>query len=225
MGIYNLPVFWWITGFIVGQVYFVIEAGFFGFKRYQAFLAGVINLVMLCIGAKLMYIIENFEFVLREGIRFAGFSLFGAIFIQMLAALIICRIFNKDVRTVCSMLIVPFLIMLGFYRMDCLKSGCCGGITVSGYTFPTQITESVFCFLMAMFFSVKEHCKKEHDGTNFILFYIIYGGMRFVLEFFRLRNEILWKFSISHLWAALSVAFGIVLLIHQKRKTNEKQIL
>lgn len=221
MALYQSGVFWWVVGFLVGQIYYVAEARFYELKRYQAFLYGIVNLVMLCIGAKLLYIIENFSFVLKEGIRFSGFSLFGAIFIQLLSAKLISLIFKKDMWRVGSAIIIPFILMLGFYRIDCYRSGCCGGITIGNLTVPTQIIESVFCFSLAVAFTVITYKKHLVNGECFLWFYLIYGAMRFILEFFRTRTNVIGVFSPAHIWAALSIVLGIALLLTKKRKQHD----
>lgn len=216
--IYQSSYFWWIVGWIVGQIYFVIEAPFYNIKRWQGFLFGVINLIMLIIGAKIMYVIENFEHVLTNGITLmSGFSLFGAIFIQALSCLIIKLIFKKNFWQVASMLIIPFVIMLGFYRIDCYRNGCCGGISINGFTPPVQIIEIILCLTLAVSFTIISHKKNFKNGECFIWYYIIYGAVRFIICFFRVNTYLFWIISVSQIWCLISVAIGLTLLLYRKK--------
>ena len=210
--------FWWIVGIAAGQIWYLIGAPFYGAKRWQAFCYGLIALLVMGAGAKIMYLIENFSFVLENGVGFQGFSLFGAVFILPVACLFIARVFQKDVRAVQSSVIASSLLMLGFYRFDCLVSGCCGGISVGGRTVPTQIIEAVFCFALAAAFIALDLSHKTRAGQTYALFFLLYGAMRFVLEFFRVRTELFGAFSLSHLWALVSAAVGCFYLIYRRRE-------
>lgn len=96
MDIITSGYFFWIVGIVFSQIYFLIDAPFFKEKRLYAFLYGIINLIILSLGAKLLYIFENLDFVIHYGLTFSGFSLFGAIFFLPLSAFIVSLIFKKD---------------------------------------------------------------------------------------------------------------------------------
>lgn len=220
MDILTSGYFFWIVGFLAGEIYFFVDAPFFETKRPVALLYGLIDLVVLCLGAKLLYIVENPAAVLEYGLTFRGFSLFGAIFIQPLAVWIIARLFRKNYGEVASFLIIPFLIMLGFYRVDCFISGCCGGIAISGFVVPTQWIEACFVWMLAAIFIYLTHARDWRDGRLFDAFFAIYGLFRFVLEFFRVRDNLFSLFALSHIWAFLSLVLGILLILRRKRRAQ-----
>lgn len=205
-------------GIAVGQIIYLIDAPFYGLRRWEAFLFGLIALVVMAVGAKLLYLLENIPYVKEYGVGFFGFSLFGAVFILPLACFLIARIFRRDVRTVSSAVIVPSLVMLAFYRIDCTISGCCGGIVLGGVRVPTQLIECAFCALLALTFVVLERKDKLGRGVGFALFFVCYGAMRFVLEFFRERTNFFGPFALSHIWALIAVAAGIVMLVRMRRQ-------
>ena len=217
MDIITSGYFFWIVGIVFSQIYFLIDAPFFKEKRLYAFLYGIINLIILSLGAKLLYIFENLNFVIHYGLTFSGFSLFGAIFFLPLSAFIVSLIFKKDYFNVASFITIASLIMLGFYRVDCWISGCCGGIMINGFKIPTQIIESVSCLLMATLFIFFTHYKKLYQGQCFYLFFLIYGLLRFIIEFFRVRTNLFSVFSISHIFALISIIIGIILMILTRR--------
>lgn len=214
--------FFWIMGFVVGQIYYLIDAPYYGEKRINAFCYGLLNLVVMMVGAKIMYVIENFGFVLQNGLGFQGFSLYGAIFIQPLSCYLISLIWKKDIKKVASFVIIPMILMLAFYRIDCTISGCCGGITIGNFVFPTQITECVFCLLLAGTFIFVTHKKAMLNGQCFVWFFVIYGAFRFVIEFLRVRTNLFWVISVSHIWSLLSIGVGILLIAFNKKKINNK---
>ncbi len=216
MGVITSGYFFWCLGIVIGQIYYLADAPFFRTKRIYAFLYGIVNLVIMCIGAKLLYIAENFEYVLANGVGFQGFSLFGAIMIHPLSCCLLSKIFKTKYEQVASFIIIPFLLMLGFYRFDCLISGCCGGISVNGFQIPTQIIESVFCFVLAVGYIYLTHRKKLLQGQCFNAFFVIYGIFRFLIEFARERTNIFLCFSPAHIWALLSIVIGVLLIFKRK---------
>lgn len=220
MNIIESGYFFWILGFVIGQIYYLIDAPFFNEKPIRAFCYGVINLVVMMIGAKLMYIVENFVYVMQHGVGFQGFSLYGAIFFQLLSCALIFRIFKKDSGTVASFIVIPMILMLAFYRIDCLISGCCGGITAGGFKFPTQITESVFCLLLSSVFVALTHRKRLLRGQCFAWYFVIYGAFRFAIEFVRVRTNLFWVISLSHVWSLLAIAIGVLLILRGRARTD-----
>ena len=109
--------------------------------------------------------------------------------------------------------------MIGTIRIGCFGNGCCGGRTLaSGFTWPTQIMESIGDFAILYYLIRME--KKEGQGL-YPRFLVGYGVLRFIIEFFRVSSEgkVL---DTAHLLALLSIAIGlsIVLSLTELRKKN-----
>ena len=66
--------FFWGIGIAAMLVVYVAIGGRYGLKRHIALLSGLGLLVAEIIGAKLLYIAENFSLVLETGLTFGGFS-------------------------------------------------------------------------------------------------------------------------------------------------------
>ena len=92
--------------------------------------------------------------------------------------------------------IAPAAISLGhaFGRIGCLLSGCCYGVECDDWyaiylpghahgTFPTQVIEMIFLFVLAGVLTLLAF-KKISDYT-FPIYMVSYGVFRFIIEFFR----------------------------------------
>lgn len=225
LNLLNSTILFWVLGFIFGQIEYIIFAQYNKTKWYKAFCYGIINLLVMCLGAKLLYILENIDDVVENGIEFNGFSLYGAIFIQPLSALIISKIFKKKYLEIADFIIIPFLTMLAFYRLDCYRNGCCGGIEINYYIVPTQLIEFSFCLILAGIFTILSYKNKMKSGYMFAYVFVIYGIFRFIIEFFRDRDNLFFYFSISHILSLISIIIGVIILLIIKKcvvKENEE---
>lgn len=111
-------------------------------------------------------------------------------------------------------------------RIGCFLAGCCFGKEThsfigialhSAQRIPTQIIESGFLFLLTIYL-----LKSKKEKINLISYYfLLYGGFRFVLEFYRGDNvRGFWIFLTPSQWVSLfMVGFGFVIL-HKFRKLN-----
>lgn len=162
-----------------------------------------ISIVVGILGGKLLYIFVtyplsfiltnikemNFDFFKDSGIVFYGGLISGSI-----SAIIGCRIVKvkfSDLADAC----VPYL-PLGHAigRVGCFLSGCCYGFTYNGPLaitladgsshFPIQLVEAFFNILiMLCLLHISKKPRKKIDILSSYL--IMYGVLRFCLEFFR----------------------------------------
>lgn len=122
-----------------------------------------------------------------------------------------------------------------FGRIGCFCSGCCyGAPTTSKFSvtfpavpgssapsgiplFPTQLSESAFCFLLAIFLYFL-YRKQKKNGILTGTYFILYGVWRFIIEFFRSDERGFIGFlSTSQFISIFTVSFGIFLLIRLKK--------
>ena len=216
--------FWWIIGILVSLILYSLFSYDFKLKWYQGLAIGLINLVILAIGAKLLYIAEQLEKVINNGLSFNGFSLYGAIFIMPLAFYVNSKIFKLKSNNIALLSIIPLIVMLAFYRLDCYKNGCCGGILINGFRVPTQMIEAVSCLLLATIYYYFIYYKKNLNPNVYYSFYLAYGSLRFIIEFFRERENLFWLISISHIWSLLSIILGLILIIKSNQHKKEESL-
>jgi len=139
-------------------------------------------------GAKVLYALENWETFWSSGLSWSGLSLFGSVFMIPVLIPVIGRLFglrssqSLDICGPCA------AVMLGFVRAGCHFGGCCGGwiaqLGERSFRWPTQIVESIGAFaILGLLLQLEEDGK--HTGKLYPVFMIAYGGLRFVVEFFR----------------------------------------
>lgn len=154
-------------------------------KRYSLSVVKCILYTLLLLitgiaGAKLLFFFES-------GLKsFSGMSFFGAVYLVLLLMPLVGFAFKlkpADSLDACAPCVAA---IVGFQRFGCFCAGCCGGISIgaSGMVWPTQLMEgfgdmAILCFLLTM------EGKKLNRGRGYPSFLIIYGMMRFVIEFVR----------------------------------------
>lgn len=154
----------------------------------------------------------NGEFI--EKIMGQGFVFYGGLAGVILGAYIYCRQFNLPFGRVME-LAAPAVPLFHFFgRLGCYTAGCCGG--VGG--FPLQIVEA---FGNLVIFAVIMGLQDKRPGFSlaFPLYLLMYGSMRFVLEFFRgdpVRVFIGW-FSVSQWISLIAVAAAAKLLLNGRK--------
>jgi len=105
-------------------------------------------------------------------------------------------------------------------RIGCFLNGCCGGketdlpwgVVIDGVSrHPTQIYESVFCFLLFIYlWAIRKRPRKE--GDLFKIFLLAYAFFRFWIEFLR-ADQVVAAFGLS-MAQVVSAAVVIVLVAY-----------
>lgn len=220
--------FFWGIGIIVAQIYYQVFGKKYGYRWYQSLLFGFLFLVFEIIGAKILYVAENFDYVLENGISVGGFSFFGIMFSVPLLVWVLSKCVKVSYGKLMDFASVGILFELAFYRIGCTCAGCCRGLPFTfGMTypdgeilFPVQPTEAILDFVLAVVLIVLFLNKKLHNGEQYLLYMFGYGAIRFVLEFTRERNYLIGVFSLSHILAALALVVGIIIFL-RSRGTNK----
>lgn len=160
----------------------------FSLSSVQCILFTCLLTVIGVLGAKVLYILENLQYTLENGISLGGVSFFGSVFlIPLLMPLIgfLFRLKPGQTMDVCGPCVA---IMIGCLRVGCFLQGCCGGWRVElgafSFCWPTQAVDSIWDFAILMWLLNLEQ-EGKGKGTLYPLFMISYGVMRFLLEFLR----------------------------------------
>lgn len=107
-----------------------------------------------------------------------------------LAILIVKRILRIKVGDLAFMdfCISPGILMLAIIRIGCFMNGCCRGTAMwvkdKPFVYPVQLIECSldFCLLGII---MMNRIKKRFRGCLIFLFMVLYGIMRFFLEYYR----------------------------------------
>lgn len=127
---------------------------------------------------------------------FSGFVFFGGFIGGEVGLVVYCKLCDGrflDLSDVFTSLL-PLGQAIG--RLGCYFNGCCYGKEYNGFlavryiadgkyvsVFPTWFIESVFCFLMFVFFF--KISKKKKSGFYTAIYMVVYPCFRFWIEFFR----------------------------------------
>lgn len=165
-------------------------------KRQQinpeiVFNLGFIIFILGVIGARLLYIIENITYYLKNPLeiimlQMGGLSWFGGVTLAVIGGVIYLKKKKLSVYKIFD-LIAPFAALAqGIGRIGCLLNGCCFGKTL----IPTQIYSALILtiiFVILRFLQDKPH----REGQIFFAYLLLYSLKRFFIEFWRLDNEII----------------------------------
>lgn len=208
--ILGIPAYWFmmLSGLAVCIYSSFAARSKYGFNKFEAILFPVIFLLISLLGGKLLYIIENFSSVSKNGISLDGLSLYGAIFLFPVVSLIVSA-FKRygfwEILDYCT----PFgLILLACVRSGCFINGCCGAVTIwSGENpiiLPVQLIE-VTLDLIILDLCHRNFIKRPGVGFSYPFFMMSYGFCRFFLEFLRKDT------GYGQIFSLVSIVIGAVL--------------
>ena len=184
------------------------------------------------LGAKILFLFGRIPNVTISDLTA---SLFGVFLISPLFIFLFSLLIKIKFIKLMGYMSLGIFLELAYYRISCIYNVCCGGITFpwgfleldGNHAFPVQPIEIgldilAFAILLILFLT-----KKLKYGDLFYLTYLSYGIIRFVLEFFRVRENILLNISISHIFVFICIIFGLVMFILNrcnklKYKNDEK---
>lgn len=193
------------------------------------------------IGAKLLYLIvslENiewehiFNFEYFNSLMQGGFVFYGGLIGGLLFALLAGKLHKLPVKEyiIDYIFLIPFV--HGFGRIGCFMAGCCYGIPYDGIgavifpensyalsrisLFPVQLVEA-FALLTISLLVLYFHLFRKSKYTV-ETYFILYGIIRFVLEYFRyddFRGK-LGIFTTSQWIAVMLCVFAFIMIINKK---------
>lgn len=196
----------------------------------------IYGLISGFLGAKLLYVIVEFDRFMADPmsvIGSEGFVVYGGIIAGVVAAIVYCKVKKISFLQYFDLLMPSVSVAQGFGRIGCLLAGCCYGretTSALGIVFPegcmapagvkllpTQIFSSVGDFAIAAIL-VWAYDKRKRNGDIGILYMILYGIGRFVIEMLRsdARGGI-GALSTSQ-WISILILVGAAILAKAVRK-------
>lgn len=172
-------------------------------------------------GAKILYILENLQRTLEDGISLSGVSFFGSVFLIPVLMPLIGRLFRLDRGTTMDICGPCVAIMIGCMRFGCFLQGCCGGWEAQlgsvSFIWPTQALESIWDFALLIWLTQKEGDEKYKDKL-YPFFMIGYSAARFMLEFLRNTPKDWLYFSHGQWFAVAAVLIGAIWIQNSKKE-------
>ncbi len=175
------------------------------------------------LGARLLHVLYYPEWYFSHPARIlferAGFVWYGGLISGTLTGLLFVRWKHLSLGTFADILVLPACLGVAIGRVGCFFAGCCFGKTTMGPwavhfplghethplgVHPTQLYES-FALLVLLFFLLRLEKHATKPGVTACAFFMGYGVIRFVIEFFR-GDVIYW---VGHLLTASQV-FSLV---------------
>lgn len=169
---------------------------------------------VLCV--KVFAALESWDFS-----GFSNMSLFGAVFFLPLFYFAGAKLTRRSPALVFDAFTPCVIFVLLCTRINCMLAGCCQGAAIPGASghYPTREAEILF-YIGALLSLIYLDTKNIQPGKYYPLYMIAYGIFRFICQFFRGDGGL----ALSHLWAVLAVAIGLVVLKlennHRKRDAS-----
>jgi len=194
----------------------------------------------MLIGARLFYVlIYNTGYYIANPLHIfalweGGLSFHGALIGIAIAGYLFCKKKKLDFYTIADIIVVPAALALMLGRIGNFINGeLYGRITnvpwavkfpgAEGYRHPSQIYEALKNLSMfIILWNIKD--KNMPKGFMFWLFITMYGGLRFVIEFFREPDQqlgfFLGFFTMGQILTAIMFIVGSIMLYRLEKQDN-----
>lgn len=182
--------------------------------------------LMICgvIGAKLLYMLET----AGQPFTISGVSFYGCVFFVPLAFILVAPVAKMKYRNCMDFMGTYIPLVLAMIRVGCYFTGCCGGklVTILGHSFtpPVQLIEMAADLLIFIYLLIREGRGSAIKGSQYPVFMISYGILRFILEFFRANVTYYGPLTQAQYFSILSVIAGeTILILCQKKSMNKRR--
>lgn len=195
----------------------------FNIKSYKAVIITILLVIYGCIGAKILFLIENpSEFSLSGGMSF-----FGSVFFVPIAIAVTALVSRIRISKCMDFIAIYIPLILAFMRIGCYFNGCCGGRTCTigdtSFVPPMQLIECFFdIIIFSLLYASERKNNIKYSGEQYPKFMIMYAIIRMVMEFFRETEKNIFGMSSGQWFSIVSFLIGtaalILLGVKQKRK-------
>jgi len=196
----------------------------YGLNRIKSVAFATGELIVGILGCKILFILENLDYVKNNGLTLGGFSFYGAMFLIPLLMPLIGKLLRLNFRDSLDCAAVCIIAMLGTIRIGCFLNGCCGGRVFNigdfYFTFPTQLIECIFDFLV-LFVLLKNEKKGVVQGLFYPKLLLLYGSARFLIEFLRNTDKDWLYLSHAQWFSIAAIITGVILEIILKKQTKD----
>lgn len=169
-----------------------------------------------------------------------GFKVFGPnnmvrgfVYIPLFA-LPVAKMLHISWKRMCDFIAPCVCISFGISHIGCIFAGCCHGFPSSWgicepwtkqLLFPVQLFEA-FTALSIVCYVVYRTMKQKYrsDGLSFPIMLLCYGSTRFLWEFARDNEKLLWNCSSLSFHALFMALVGLSIIVYAKIASKRKEI-
>lgn len=227
-----------VIGIIVAAILCNISKEKFENKFENILDIGIFSLFFGIIGARIYFIIFNLEYYLNNikevfNFRDGGLAIYGGLITGILTAIIICKIKKIDIWNVLDY-VIPFVALAqaigrwgNFFNVEAygyetdifLRMGI---FTSDGYieVHPTFLYESI-CTILIFFILRKLQKNRKFKGEIFLLYCILYSGIRFFIEGLRIDSLMFYNFRISQILSIIIFLISIIMFYLTKKLSKK----
>jgi prolipoprotein diacylglyceryltransferase len=172
-----------------------------------------------------------------------GANYFALLYFAPILLLVYCWIMGVDPLRQIDIVAPAFPLALTMAKLGCYSAGCCGGEYcefglvnpgTGNREIPIQLIEAGVA--LALFVALEKSGKKLVRGTVFPVYLLAYSAIRFLTEFLRFGENLIWVWKTYQVLCLIGVALGIAeyyLVVtfghrissrfqHKQAQTNEK---
>lgn len=237
--IFGIDIMWYAvlitSGMIIATVICCVRA-----PKHDLTSDQIINFVIICIpaaiiGARLYYVVFNWEFYASNikkilNIRGGGLAIHGGLIFAFVAVCILCAVWKLRPLNVLDLAAPCIAIAQAIGRWgNYFNSEAHGGptdlpwaITVNGQSVhPTFLYESIWCFLL-FFFLIYVDNRRKFEGQTLLLYGILYSAERFFVEALRTDSLMIGPFKQAQVLSLSVIAVCIIayLILYRRCKNR-----
>jgi len=192
---------------------------------------GMYIIIFSIIGARLFYILTDYKYFTRHPLEIfvinkGGLVFFGGLAGAVISAWVVVKKRKLSAVKVADLFMIYLPLGQAVGRIGCYLNGCCYGVptdSMLGVKFPidsfvschygasqlvhpAQLYSSAADLFIYMILRVRAQYQK-YDGQIVLYYMLLYGGARFLLEYYRADNEVIY----CGLNMPQLISFGIIL--------------
>lgn len=223
-------------GFSVAAFLSIREAKKQGINQEFIFNLIFIILISGIIGARILYVLLNVEFYVKNPreifmLTHGGLCWFGGLILGVFVCIVYLKRKKQEIYKIFDM-IVPYLALAhAIGRVGCFLNGCCFGkesIRFGLYfpvhdaiLIPTQAYSSLALLLIYIILRIR-HSREHGRGEIFYLYLFLYSLWRFFIEFFRADSQIfIYGLTLFQIISIILFILSVVMLrLTKKPKIN-----
>lgn len=213
-----------------------------GLKEEAVLDIAIFGLLAGFLGAKILYVIVEFEDFLADPMSVLGsegFVVYGGIIAGVLAAIIYCKIKRISFLECFDLLSPSISLAQGFGRIGCFLAGCCYGRETASFLgvvfpegcmapagvklLPTQLFSSAGDFVITAILLLA-YKRRKHTGDVGALYMLLYGVGRFGIEILRSDNRgTVGVLSTSQAISIVIIVGSVLLFVTNKMRDKRKE--
>ena len=237
--IFGIDIMWYAvlitSGMIIATVICCVRA-----PKHDLTSDQIINFVIICIpaaiiGARLYYVVFNWEFYASDikkilNIRGGGLAIHGGLIFAFVAVCILCTVWKLRPLNVLDLAVPCIAIAQAIGRWgNYFNSEAHGGptdlpwaITVNGQSVhPTFLYESIWCFLL-FFFLIYVDNRRKFEGQTLLLYGILYSAERFFVEALRTDSLMIGPFKQAQVLSLSVIVICIIAYVILYRRCKNR---